>query len=315
MTSDTDRTVELSASLQKHKKFAADVRQAPLAFWDLQVLAATPCVCCNSVSSHISAYPFHSSGAFARQLIIWCRKCGFGMVPETSFPLDEYYRQEYAMENRGDREEDPANYFARMDSRTPPQNLARYRNRARAQVKRIREYVPSIGAMLDVGAGPGYALRVAKAKKSYALEYDEFSKKFLDHVGATMVDWNTVGDFRYDVILLSHTLEHFQFDDVLPRMTQLVDRLNPSGLLYIEVPPGGLGWKVYNYKHEPHTLFFTPEALQRLGEKLSLEILACKPVNKTFNKIEDRDRTIYKPEKVDNFDNPRGGLTLIAQKH
>ncbi len=302
------------AKPRQNKPFGLAIREQPLAFWEMPDIRKARCICCDKQTSHISAYPFFSSALFARQIVLWCGNCGFGMVPETSFELDDYYRDEYAVDNRGDREADPEQYFARMDSDTPPGNLARYRNRARTQISRIRKRMPDIGAMLDIGSGPGYALRTAGARESFALEHDRYSRPFLDHIGARIVDWDTVGDFRYDVILLSHSLEHFQYGDVLPRLTKLVDRLNPGGIFYIEVPPGGLGWKTYHYKHEPHTLFFTPESLHNIGRKLDLELLLCRPLNKTYNKIEDRADTIYNPPKDSAFDNPRGCLTLIARK-
>lgn len=302
-----------AAALKRHQKFADDLRNEPLAFWDLRQVEGICCVCCDTQVSHVSAYPFASSERFARQIIVWCEKCGFGMVPRTSFSLEYYYRDEYALQNRGDRELDPEVYFERMDSGNPPRNLARYIGRARYQIGRIREFVPDIGAMLDVGAGPGYALRAAEAKKKFALEFDEYSKKFLDHIGATIVGWETASNHRYDVVLLSHSLEHFQYSDVLERLCMLMGTLNPGGLLYIEVPPGGLGWKHYSYKHEPHTLFFTPEAFRGLAGKLGGEVLLCGPTIKTFDKIDDLEFPIYRGGKAPRLNDPRGRLTLIVR--
>lgn len=301
-------------SLERHKKFANAVRTAPLAFWDLGQVDSLRCVCCNSRPSHISTYPFFSSGKFARQIIVWCSNCGFGMVPKTSFELANYYREEYATENRGDRNIDPETYFAQLDSDNPPKNLQRYVSRAKTQCERIRSYVANIGTMLDVGAGPGYALHVSDADNKFALEYDEHSSKYLDYIGAEVVSWDNVSNHRYDVILLSHSLEHFQYSDVRPQLSGLISALNEGGILYIEVPPGGMGWKHYNYKHEPHTLFFTPEALRRLGDALGGKTLFCEPTVNTYDKIEDRDDAIYEPEKQYPLNDPRGGLTLIIRK-
>lgn len=303
-----------AAALMRHKKSAEDMRNEPLAFWDLNLIAASPCICCDQEMSHVSAYPFHSSEKFARQIILWCELCGFGMVPGTSFPLDDYYRTQYAIENRRDRDLDPESYFAKMESDNPPKNLARYIGRARNQIRKIRKYVPEIGSMLDVGAGPGYALWASGAKQKFAIEYDDFSRKYLDYIDATIVDWDAVPRHRYDVVLLSHSLEHFQFTEVLTRLELLMNSVNPGGLLYIEVPPGGLGWKQYHYKHEPHTLFFTPEALQGLAQKLNGEILLCAPTLKTYNLISDIENPIYEGRKGQRLGNPRGRLTLILKK-
>ncbi|QLC26658.1 class I SAM-dependent methyltransferase [Parasphingopyxis algicola] len=302
-----------AAALRRHRNFADDLRNEPLAFWDLRKIETIECVCCDAQPSHVSAYPFASSERFARQIIVWCENCGFGMVPQTSFPLEDYYREEYALQNRGDRHADPELYFAKMDSEHPPKNLARYIARARYQIKNIRRFIPRIGAMLDVGAGPGYALRASGADKKFALEHDEYSRKFLHHIGATLVEWETASRHRYDVILLSHSLEHFEYSDVVKRLRMLVSSLNPGGLLYVEVPPGGLGWKHYSYKHEPHTLFFTPEALRRLATKLGGEVLKCEPTIRNYNLVSDLESPIYHGAKARRLNDPRGRLTLILR--
>lgn len=301
------------SSERPKKGLLAALREEPLAFWAFDGLAELTCPCCEEHPSHISAYPFHSTPVFARQILTWCDTCGFGMVPGTSFELDDYYRSQYALENRQDRDMDPAAYFKLLNSNAPPGNLARYIGRARDQAKRIRNVMPGAQSMLDVGAGPGYALYACNFGAKFAIEQDRHSRKFLDFIGATLLEWNEVRGLSFDVVLLSHSLEHFAHDQMFDRLKCLVDALAPGGLLYVEVPPGGLSWKHYSYRHEPHTLFFTPESLDRLARRLNLEVLHCGPLISTFNLIEDRADPIYSPAE-EKFGDPRGRLTLLGRK-
>lgn len=303
----------LRERLVRHQAFAAAVRGAPLSFWSLQELSKTKCPCCGSPMSHMSTYPFYDSALFSRQITVWCQDCGFGMVPGTSFSLEDYYRSQYAVENRGDRDLNPEEYFQLMASENPPANMIRYYSRARDQIARIRSYVPEVDSMLDVGAGPGYALHISGSARKDAIEYDRNSKKYLDYIGATLIDWDQLKPKQYNVVLMSHVLEHFLPADIHPRLNMLARALRPGGIIYIEVPPGGLSWKLYNYKHEPHTLFFTVQALGELGKKLGLEMLFCSSLGTTNDRIEDRADGIYTPPTRDGYDNPRGRLTMICR--
>jgi SAM-dependent methyltransferase len=313
MTVEKSSEAVLRERLVHHQEFAAAVRGAPLSFWNMQELSHTTCPCCGSLMSHVATYPFHDSALFSRQITIWCKDCGFGMVPGTSFSLEEYYRSRYAVENRGDRELMPEEYFQLMESDNPPANFMRYYARARDQLARIKSFVPDVRSMLDVGAGPGYALHISGSARKDAIEFDQNSKKYLDFIGATLLDWDRLEPDRYDVILMSHVLEHFLPADIHPRLNALARALRPGGIVYIEVPPGGLSWKLYAYKHEPHTLFFTLQALGELGKKLGLEVLFCAPLETTDDHIGDRADGIYTPPARDGYDNPRGRLTLICR--
>ena len=305
---------QMQASLARHKKFAESVRTAPLEFLSLETIAKTRCACCGNKPSHVSSYPFFDSADFARQIIVWCKACGFGMVPEVSFPLQRYYEEQYAVENRGDREIPPEIYFTRQPGEDGlPITLKRYFGRATDQLARIRKHMPTLDAMLDVGSGPGYALHLSEARVKDAIEYDRNSKKYLDYLGANLITWDTIPTEKYDAVLMSHVLEHFLPADVEPRLRALFGALKPGGLLYIEVPPGGMGWKHYNYKHEPHTLFFTPQALGTLCKRMQFEIVLLAPVAKTMEKVEERTNAIYQPNKK-AFSDPRGRLTVICRK-
>jgi len=193
--------------------------------------------------------------------------------------------------------------------------LKRYFDRARGQLKRIKSLIGSIDAMLDVGAGPGYALHLSNAKRKDALELDESSNKYLDYIGAGRVSWDNLPANTYNVALMSHVVEHFEPADVRERLGKIAASLKVGGILYIEVPPGGLGWKNYDYKHEPHTLFFTPQALQELVRSIGLDLLMCGPLAKTLDKISDRDDAIYEPQGDEHVVNPRGKITAICVRN
>lgn len=131
----------------------------------------------------------------------------------------------------------PEAYFAKLASAEPPPRLRRYASRARDELARLHQHVRRIGTMLDVGAGLGYALHLSAADEKFAIAPDLQSRKYLDHIGARLIDWAGTEPDRYDLILVSHVLEHFSPDDVRPRLDQLVRGRRPRGLLYTEVCP------------------------------------------------------------------------------
>lgn len=260
---------------QSHWDGIENLKRGPLYAHELSSLSACRCPACEGDDLWLLGYPYSISPQFSRLVVLLCRSCGLGWVPVLPFDLDDYYRSQYAVENRRDRDIDPALYFSDKDSLLAPQTnrLRNYFGRARQQIELARRYLSRIGAMLDYGSGPGYALHVAQATTKHAIEPDLHSRKYLDYLGAEVVKLETLPEGFYDLILSSHSLEHVPIENVFSVLAAFHRALKPEGVLLIEVPGAYLGRCYVVSRHEPHTLFFSPKSLTILLEKAGFEVV------------------------------------------
>lgn len=297
----------------RHAEALRQLRGGDLIFFPRELLAEARCPTCETPWSHSCAYPYSTSDLFSRLLVLWCPSCGLGWVPDVPFDLGEYYAREYAKTNRKDRDIEPALYFSDDNPLLKSKKGQRYFRRAKVQVKRIRERIGAIDAMLDFGSGPGYALHVSGATTKHAVEADPSCSKYLDHLGAERRNLESLPTGFYDVVLCSHSIEHLTADDLIETLRALRRALKPGGLLYIEVPAAGLSrWQMI-YKHEPHTLFFSPAAIRGAVAKAGFDIELARPLGKKKSPL--LETPLYEPPADDaDASSPCGELTVIARR-
>jgi hypothetical protein len=216
----------------------------------------TKCPSCGG--EHLLTMAFPSKVEQWRDLeVIVCQDCGFGFVPHLHFDLNEYYANEYG-QTHGRKNLKPS-FFKIIDS-----NESKKVARSRWHAKMLYERFGTFDRVLDIGAGPGFFLHYVKANKRYALEYDTMSHPLLKHIGVDII--NSLDDVSdLDLIVMSHTLEHFTVDAYKAYVDTVLGKLKSGGILLIEVPEFGflnINSKMPNDKgHEPHTLFFSPVSL------------------------------------------------------
>lgn len=112
--------------------------------------------------------------------------------------------------------------------------------------------------ILDVGCGYGRNIKLLNS-----LGHDVLGVE----ANHTIVDLNndsglvcmTVEDFKktdrmFDVVLMSHVIEHFRPDDLLPFMDHYLDRIKPEGFLIIMTPLGS----PYFYDDFDHVKPYSP---------------------------------------------------------
>jgi len=227
-----------------------------------------PCRVCGAGVSDRHVFPYPSSHERFRALYVFgCASCGVSWVPSGSIDLDAYYASLYADENRGDRDAAPAEYFATLTSRPD------YLERARRQVEHAQLLGRPIRRALDLGSGPGYLLHCLKESESgvdelFACEPDAASHKYLRYLGAEVLDWQELSTLRpLDVVVSSHSLEHFWLGEVLNVLRAVRAGLADDGLFVFEVPSADLLRTHWHYVHEPHTVFFSRDALDMLLEQ------------------------------------------------
>jgi hypothetical protein len=250
------------------------LQEGPLFTYEVDSLETPTCVACGGRGLHVLPYPSSISPTFSRLIVLLCPSCGFGWVPSLPFDLDEYYRTEYGSGKRTRVALAPADYFA-VDGtlHQPGGRLSRYFERSKQQLALIHRHKPHIETMLDFGSGPGYALFVSGATTKHAIEPDDQSIKYLDHIGAVRTHLTDLKPHSYDVILASHSVEHIFIHQLFSTLGSLRAALRDDGVLCVEVPYASLGRAYIPLGHEPHTLFFSPDALVRIIERAGFEVV------------------------------------------
>ena len=115
---------------------------------------------------------------------------------------------------------------------------------------------------------------------------------------------------HFDVIVASHEIKHLAGEDLGEVLTHLVAALNVGGRMLIEAPQAGHSYLDINgSRQDPHTLFFTLEALatavRRAGGKVLFE------GTRSGAGTPRREAPIYEPtNRV--YDVTKGRVTVIC---
>lgn len=268
-------------------------------------------VCSDNSVEYASSYPSEVE-PFASSTIEYCTACGLGYVVDADVLLDNFYSVQYSRSNRGDRQIEPEQYFSpEMRSKSP--RLSRYFARANRQLSVLESLRNPLKHILDFGSGPGYFLSISQAKTLAAFEPDLDSQKYLSHIGATR--YENLDDLprgSFDAIISSHSMEHLVAERLVKTLTVLFSCLKANGSLLIEVPQGGISHLVLNYRHDPHTIFFTQESLTKAIQAAGGELIFSKCfATKSSNRRSD---AIYDPKGSKFIRSRSGSVTIVARR-
>ncbi len=269
------------------------------------------CPACAGQVTHCSDYPSRKK-PFANMRVFYCTTCGFGFVPDTAEVLEQYYKSEYGRVNRGDRTAAPQEYFRDLETGYHPA-LIKYAARAKRQIALLKEAGAPFGRVLDYGSGPGCFLHACDAQEAHAVEPDEMSHKYLEYLGAQLHgDAASLPKAAFDTIIASHVIEHLPVEALHDTLSALVAALTPQGRLLIEVPQGGHSYlHLAGQRQDPHTLFFTGQALVEVVRAAGAQILFQKAMGGVDSPA--RKDPIYVPEGPPFYRTLRGSLTVVCK--
>jgi len=212
----------------------------------------------------------------------------------TAAKLTAYYAVDYRRGGRyGSADADPTEF--------PYDNLF-YFNRGESVAELLGPHLGGVAPgraprILDIGAGFGHTLH------SLAMRYPrserlavEISGPCVDHLRSlgvtvfttTPAELLATANERFDLIILSHVLEHLPEPFAL--LTLLRRSLSPGGLLFVEVPnipPDSLtrypdhGWSPR--MDEPHITFFSRQTLRAALERQGWTVLFCDTAGPTYD--------------------------------
>jgi SAM-dependent methyltransferase len=231
----------------------------------------------NTLSSNNShPYPNATPRENHPQQIVFCSQCGLGV----GYPL--------LSDDELDKLYSGAQYWAQSNPKLSVRRQPILHALANSRWSFILSALPErlkkkdSLAILDIGAGYGYLGLVAA--KSPELKINSYTvvepdknlhaalKKAWPHwspeTGLETYSSIDPVNQKFDIIVLSHVVEHVKAP--LEIIEKAVSNLTDDGILFIEVPN-----RDYLFKSDvfPHLLFFSPESLENLVVKASLEVI------------------------------------------
>lgn len=219
------------------------------------------CPICDQGSRFLRSTEFSRRGSLPTQIDIHvCESCSFGFnFPRPKKPYEQYYA-------------DCQNDQLGQDWEISEPQLKRYKD----QISVLRKYLSDSRTLhvLDFGCGQGGLL------ETMALEYKQHRYYGCDSNAQTRITSDGVSIHRdlegligpFDVIVLSHVVEHLVDFEILERVSKL---LSSTGVIYIEVPNPG-AYESYArreflyYFDRLHVNHFTFSALQKIADSFSL---------------------------------------------
>jgi SAM-dependent methyltransferase len=210
------------------------------------------CVSCGGRLKPVRKYEFKSDAfrkVYDDRHVYNCVECSLSQTDVSKIDegaLSGYYRGEYRA-------------VARIGLGDPGHRW--YRARATALALLVADHLPRCAArVFELGAGYGYNLVAMKELYPAAL-------LFTDELDETVplpdaVERAELSEGGYDVVILSHVLEHFTDPKRLIRSA--LTALALGGIVIIEVPNDVPGIFPLNGPDEPHLTFFTARTLMAL---------------------------------------------------
>lgn len=234
------------------------------------------------------------SPLFEDKKIIVCQACGFGRITpqiDQKQVIDFYtkvYRSKTSPHHVDFSDYIPAPFV--------------FRGRSFSQLLLSLQYLEAKEhyQILDVGAGLGRSYITAQELLGdkfdfHAIEHDQkainYYKRFLPRIQVCQ-DFSQFDD-SLDLIILSHSLEHFDLDDMAKFFSDMHSALADDGVIMIEVPHADFRnsrYKDIRFKDTPHLSFFSFDSLKKLVEMNGFKICfldtAGLPIEEAFAKRE-----------------------------
>lgn len=234
-----------------------------------------PCpICDNSLRNDTVYLDTWNHSLFKNRSISICVKCGFGQIyPKINgSDLNDYYENVYRSKNSP----------MQIDYKSCHLNINSFDHRSISQLLLGSQFLSHKNKyrFLDIGAGNGYsfvsARNILDNVDLFAIESNNDAKtfyiKFIKDI-TICEDLTEIKD-EIDVVLMSHSLEHFDIVDIKGLFQDIYDVLGDNGLVIIEVPNADLRDSniLKRLNDTPHLSFFSLESLLRLVNKLDFEL-------------------------------------------
>lgn len=271
------------------------------------------CLICNSpISNNFHYYnddAWNKSDIFSGLTINHCDQCGLGFVYPiiNSGKINTYYSLIYRAKNSPFYFDFKKNNETRLPKSYPYAN-----ERSFSQILLARTFTnfDENDIFLDIGPGKGGAFAISKlilpSPKLYGIELTNgaakyFKEKFNALTFSSLKEFNNSSN-KAKIILMSHSLEHYQFSDLDDLFSDIIFALDDNGVIVIEVPHCDIRLHAdIRGNDTPHTLFFSKNSLKLLLIKFGFEVLfidTCCDLWKTTEQFEDIKETFLFSLKI-----------------
>ena len=234
-------------------------------------------------------------GIFNELQLTHCISCGFGFsVPELNEKVvNHFYEKQYRS-----KESTFHINFVKL-SKIKDNGVGDIRSdRAFGQLSLARAFCNfnCQDIFLDIGPGTGGSFKVAKTlfdnPKFHSIELSQGAKEhYRKNYDAD--SHNSINEFislnlKAQIILMSHSLEHYRISDLSELLLNLSLALAENGVAIIEVPHVDLRVHIENRGVDtPHFLFFSKESLAFLFEQYSFEVLFIDTCGPNYQPVEE----------------------------
>jgi hypothetical protein len=246
------------------------------------------CQVCESKDFLKIKYPNANDNLFIDCDVMVCKQCGFGFIDKV-IPLEiliNYYENNYGKVAKRDVFNSVEFYFSNT------QRMYKL-SRGLSQINLIKRYIEidDVSTVLEIGPGLGTFASLLQSMNNTieykVIEYEKQSIEHMNYLGINVFSsLESIEDDSTDLLISSHSLEHYQNFELLKVLKEYKGKLTNGGLLFLEVPLVNFIREKLNFdrEHEPHTLFFTLDAINELFIKLGFEVLFLNSVGDFYHK-------------------------------
>lgn len=226
-----------------------------------------------------------------KKKILSCAECGITYCGNiTSDEMNNFYEKNYNLEY-GDKsyKNIRKNMFYRFNSRFLSQVLFYFQfSKLFANIK-VLEIGPSYLGVLPT-------LKFFEKKINYSY-FDQLESKIITDYGGKRIgnyfDFTKSKINKYDLIWMSHVMEHFVPSQLSKIFIKLKRSLNKGGKIFIEIPNDILS-KSFTM---PHTLFFTEKFIKTFFINLGFKIINISTINSKYNRSQKKAKNHLSPKK------------------
>jgi len=218
-----------------------------------------------------------------KKKILSCAECGISYCDNiTSDVMNNFYEKNYNLEY-GDKSYNNIrkNKFYRFNSRFLSQVLFYFQFSTLFTNIKVLEIGPSYLGVLPT-------LKFFQKKINYSY-FDQLESKIIsDHGGkriGTSFDFAKSKIKKYDLIWMSHVMEHYIPSHLSKIFIRLKSALNKGGRIFIEIPNDILS-KSFTM---PHTLFFTEKFLRNFFINLGFKIITINTINLKYTRSKKKE--------------------------
>ncbi len=260
-------------------------------------MTVNTCTICNSDTYKSIKYinaTFKKNKCFLDKNIKVCKRCGFGEIyPKiSSNELKDFYENSYRCKGSS------THIDFRVLNRTIERSFAA---RPLAQLSLSLPYIFKKDMplnFLDIGAGSGASFVAAQLifdrVNLFAIEENLDAISFYKKKFKKITILKNIDDEQelMDVILMSHSLEHFDAQEIPFILEKLYIAMSSNGIVIIEVPNADLNdiFMLNRYEDTPHLSFFSIQSIRKIVEQSKFKLVYLNTVGSLNEKDSSRVR-------------------------